>query len=464
MDGHVRNDLLGYWSQVITSGQAASGAFPGQLCDDGGLRNPPACRAGAARYLVSQSRQVYSYTVAFQMTDDPQYLAFAKAGIAEMEAQFTDPATGLYSSLPGGAAVLDAQQQAYGLLGPSYYAYVTGDADVQARVEATAATISATFRDPATGAWGKTGTPAAGDTLRLVDQLDQLNAYMTLMAATAPEAATRAAFLQDGLETAAFILDNFSFDDPASGLIKQATTASESDGANYGYAIKALWFVDQIAVLAGDDALSQTARDRATVVLGQAMQADGAWAGGLRPDGTPETDVDWWGYAEIDQFAASLALASGDPALIAQVEAAQLYWLNTYVDPDDHGIYASIDILTWLPNLTGTEPSVQDRKQTEWHAGFHSFEHALISYMTQAGIAGEDVTLYFGENADPSLLPYGFSYAALSVSPVNRDGAAMLQATYSGLTYTTLTAVPLPAGAVLLLSALGLLVRRRKVA
>lgn len=222
---HVRDDLLGYWSQVITSGQAASGAFPGQLCDDGGLRNPPACRAGAARYLVSQSRQVYSYTVAFQMTGDPQYLAFAKAGVAEMEAQFIDPATGLYSRLPGGAAVLDAQQQAYGLLGPSYYAYVTGDAGVQARVEATAATISATFRDPATGAWGKTGTPTPGDALRLVDQLDQLNAYMTLMAATAPAAATRAAFLQDGLETAAFILDNFSFDDPASGLIKQATTA-----------------------------------------------------------------------------------------------------------------------------------------------------------------------------------------------------------------------------------------------
>ncbi len=458
---HLDADLLSYWSDVLqayeTAGSPESYALPTTLPDSGAVTtNADGSIAKANSTVVAQARQIYSYAVAFQMTGNTDYLQLAKAAMRYQYESLYDEATGLYKQSAATGAVLDAQKQAYGLLGASYLAHVAGgDTELASgvtladHIDSVAGTVLTTFSTGA-GQFGQSGTPSAGDDLRLVDQLDQLNAYMVLLASTAATPELRAQYLAQARATADYILDAFSYaeDSPNAGLLKQSSGASEDSATDYGHTIKALWFIDQIAILQGDAALSDQVEAQAKTVLLQA-ESDGLWRTSVDGTNTASDIATWWSYAEMDQYAAALALA-GDEELAALVVSAQTYWLDTFVDHEDGGIYWSVDL--------SDDSIVRATKQNEWIAGFHAFEHALISYITSAAAEGDGaVTLYFAATADPSVLGYGFSYDSL-VSVIE-DG--IQQVTYFGVTYG-LTAVPLPSSGLLLIGVIATLSLRRR--
>src|SRR6056297_385794 len=103
---HVLDDLLPFWDDGAI-GNSPGGSFPGRLCNDGALPVAGvACDGVTARqasnprqFLVGQSRQVYSYAVAFHLTGDPKYLDIARKGADYLfdEDAFFDRSTGLFN-------------------------------------------------------------------------------------------------------------------------------------------------------------------------------------------------------------------------------------------------------------------------------------------------------------------------------------------------------------------------------
>ncbi len=451
---HLTNDLLPFWDDPYAAGTPA-GSFAGNLCNDGSAPVAGVSCSGVSaslasnpqQTLVGQARQVFSYAIAFHMTGQKTYLDLAKAGLDYQWDTFHDADTGLFHEVHNVntgtvSGVFNSQKQAYGLLGASFLYYLTGDEVIYDRIKPVETAITASYRDPATG--GYSSRPIYTDPAnRIAFHLDQLNSYKTLLAANAP-LADKAGFLAEALQTANFIKDEFY--DSATGLIRPRldTPAGTMENADFAHSVKSFWFIDQTAQLAGDDALASFAQDAAKALFKQAYQEDlKAWATNHDASGDLSTRTHWWGFAELNQYAASLAIS--DPELRDMLTSTQSYWLDMFVDPDNAGIWGYVDI------ATGT-PETEYRKHWEWKAGFHSYEHALINYLADAGIAGEEVTLYFArEDLTDLPLAYGFD-ADLMADAADEDG--ITRARLSGVNFAAAIApVPLPASFALLLCA-----------
>ena len=469
---HLEEDLLGFWSAPGAEG-TPPGSFPGRLCNDGTLPEPGVACDGVTAWqarkprqtLVAQSRQVFSYAVAFHMTGERRWLDLARAGAAYQFDTFLDPDTGLFDEIHDpatgasrvGGAGANSQKQAYGLLGPTFLHYLTGDAALGARIDGVAQALDATFRTATGGYRARPGDSGPSDTI--VHHLDQLNAWQTLLASQAP-LADRAGLTERALQTARHLRE--AFHDPVTGLFRRRASDPEGSLANadFGHSVKALWFIDQTAKLAGDAALQRFAQDQAQALFARAWRPDqGAWSTGLDAEGAPDDRAVWWSFAELDQFAAALAIA--DPDLRDAVAAAQDYWLTRFVDADHGGIWGGVDLATGAPD-TGYP------KHWEWKAGFHGFEHALISYLAASATEDGVAELFFARADDlPETLAYGFLFDDAETAPASTlvAGDEVRRVTYSGLTYAAapLPAVPVPPGMALILLAFGLvwLLRRR---
>ena len=480
---HLSEDLLPFWSSPAATGSPA-GAFPGRRCNDGSLPVPGVSCSGVSAFqasnpvqtLVAHSRQVFSYGVAFHMTGDRTWLDLARAGLDYQFSTFLDPSTGLFfeshtvnTGATGPADIhRQSQKQAYGLLGPSFIYYLTRDADLFQQISGVKQAIDDTFFDPETGAYRfVAGSEPPGH--RIVDHLDQLNSYKVLMAQQAP-AAYRQAWQAEALKTAHFLKDNFY--DPTTGLFK--ATLGTPDGsvarADFGHAIKSLWFIDQIAEMTGDRALAEFAKEAADGVLSMAyIEEAGAWGLGFDADETPDNRGVWWVHAELDQYMSALAIDR--PEYRDKLAVTQAYWLEKYVDHEHGGIWTLVDPETGEPDRNAS-------KHWEWQAGFHSFEHALISYLSAGAMAGEDLPLYFArpEGSTEFDLAYGYSAASALVETLP-DAAPLASAqldssgpvqrvTYSGLGYGSQTVTPVPAPPALALFAVALVclagLRRRR--
>ena len=464
---HVRTDLLRFWEKAAQTEQYQAGEFPGSLCNDGSIPVRGVACDGVIRWrtlnpeetLVAQSRQVYSYGVAYHMTGDTQYLDLAKAGGRYLINTFYDADTGLFrdSRLVNTGAlsgIANSQKQAYGLLGLSFLHYLTGDSETYAVIQRVSNAISQEYAIGDGSYAAKLGDAAASS--GLVYHLDQLNAYETLLSLTAPSD-DRAAYLAAAKQTADYILQTYY--DETTGLLKLTSTDPDGAATDYGHTMKAYWFIDQIARLSGDAALSDLVTERANAVFVRAYREDiGAWATEQDASGTQSNTADWWSFAELDQFAALQAIS--DESLRAQLEATQSYWFTHFVDDTYGGIFPYVDLETGAADPTAS-------KHYEWMAGFHAFEHALISYLAAAAIGDGDAVLYFARQDDGfdfGRLAYGLSSDGYLLNERADDatGLRYQSVSYTDLSYGSPPAVPLPATGGLLFCACVLLYGARR--
>ncbi|MER5173863.1 VPLPA-CTERM sorting domain-containing protein [Thioclava kandeliae] len=491
---HLNDDLLGYWDDATADPATQSGSMPYRLCNDGSLVTYGVACEGVTlaqskapvQTVVGQSRQVYSYALAFHMTGNTEYLDLAKAGYEYLisPSTFYDDTTGLYRTsynVATGAqsGLANVQQQAYALLGQGFLAYVTGDASIQAQTAAGSAAIMDRFglQDASgsfTGSFAQTvdGTDAGPN---IVMQLDQLNAYKVLLAQTS-DGAAQANVLQEALATARYLREEYF--DTATGLMREQSYSSgiSISGYNYGLSAKAFWFIDQLAQQAGDAELSAWAQDAARKLFVTAYDADlGAWRTSQDLTGVASDTLWWWEYAELDQYASQLAVS--DPVLAQMVESAQSFWLDNFVDHRTNAVgeeYGGVfpSLVVSQDSLTGEYGVAADTnapKHYQWIAGFHAFEHALVSYMSEAMASGEAITLYFADAASDFTLAYGMQAQSQTVEQILSGTTTVYAVTYTGLSYalaSAIPAVPLPAGGLLLLSGLAALClhkRRRRL-
>ncbi len=408
---HLTGELLPFWDNAAAYGNPA-GAFPGTRCDDTTLYNPskpcPEIRNNSwispqQRTLVELSRQSYGYGVAFHMTGDPRYLKLMKAGVDYIRANSIDRvnggmgttqdiATGLWSPAP---ADRNAQELGYGLLGMAMYYYLTRDAEVLSDILTLKNYIFDNYYNSNLGSMQWT---LKSQEKRLVAQLDQMNTYLILLAPILPEGPAADWKLTAQSLSEIMIYTFYSFDDQLFFLDDNVSLAKA--GTDFGHNAKANWMIRWTGLMNDDPSLVAFAENNAAALFPRAFHNDnGSWAEGLFAGGALDIDKSWWIYAELDQYAGTLALR--DPSFAQYLPRTYDYWFKYFVDP----VYGEV----WNSVNGRTNAPVRDLpKHWQWKVNYHSFEHALVGYIVCQQLHGEPVTLYYSFTGSQTVRPYYF--------------------------------------------------------
>ncbi len=423
---HLSRDLAPFWLKPEALGSPV-GAFPTFRCDDGSLVDPdlPCGELLVAGPWVSsqlgkeftrmRSRQAFFYGVAFHLTGEERYLDLARAGVEHLRSHALDRAErSAVSWWKDGQAcppaeARNAQDLAYANLALAFYAYLTRDPAVLADALLLYDGIFARYDDPSLGMlrWAAGGVGGETARVELVAQLDQVNAYALLLAPVAPEP-HRTRLRADLARIARILVDRFWSEEL--GLFRGTLHDPLDSGlgsrhTDFGHTIKALWMIERTGALLGDARLSAWARERIPKVLERAyLPRYGCWASGLRHDGSLDAGVTWWIAAELDQAAATLALT--DRRYTGYLEKTWSCWFDLLVDRQNGEVWSWADL---------DDPARRGAKQHLWKNGYHSAEHALVSYLAAQEIHGKPATLHFAFETTPpaaELRPYFFAGSA----------------------------------------------------
>lgn len=449
---HAVGDLMPFWIHPDALG-APLGAFPSTRCDDGTKIDyakpcPEIARNGwlmydRQRYLVALSRQVYGYGVLFHLTGDPQFLTYMKAGVDYIRANVIDREGGgmrLTQNAETGEwgparELRDTQQLAYGLLGMSFYYYLTRDPEVLPDILAAKDYIYQNYWNGPGGylQWTLADNGDQPATLRqLTAQLDQMNAYLVMLAPILPEPYG---------EDFKFILKNLSqvmigqFYSPTENVFFLSVNKPEDLDLNktgttdFGHTIKAMWMIRNTGLLTGDQDLVKFAEDNGRRVLERAyLENSGSWASAPLAGGRTDVNKSWWIYAELDQFAGSLAMT--DIMAAKYLPRTHDYWFRYFVDRQYGEVWTGVDGITNLPQRDSP-------KAWPWKNAYHSFEHAMVGYITSQQIHGQPVTLYYAfQNFDENTVvrPYYFTANVDAMESWQDDRAGTIyKVTFSGI-------------------------------
>ena len=430
---HFRQDLLPFWDQPDAWGEPR-GAFPTFRCNDGRRfeRSRPCPELASApgsikenlgrEFVRMRSRQAYLYGVAFHLTGDPRDLELARDGVVWIREHALERDSGSAVSWfrgdAGGPPVLErtSQDLAYAGLGLAMYWYLTRDEAVLANLLRLKEHVFSAYWDPRWGMlrWvAKEGHEEAGRQ-ELVAQLDQVNAYLLLVAPLLPEP-HRTAWQRDLGRLARVMIDRYFAPEQHLfwGTIQDA--AGRALGArhvDFGHTAKALWMIERTGRLTGDEALVAFAAREATPLLARAyLPETGSWGSRPYADGTVEEGKEWSIYAELDQLTATLALA--DPQRARDLPRTYDFWLRHFVDQRHGEVWGWVD-----PQGEGGGLKIH-----QWKSGYHSAEHALVAYLTTQALRGERATLHFAlPRRDAPVRPYLFSGRAERVEAAPLPG------------------------------------------
>lgn len=418
---HISKDLAPFWTMPDALGTPI-GNFPTFRCNDGRKWDaaqpcpeladaPPWIRTELGReYTRMKSRQTYFYGTAYHLTGDPKMLELANAGAEYIRANAVDPATGSVISYwadgaPDAAPDLRTTQDlAYAELGMAMTYYLTRDPALLDAILRVKQHIFTKYDDGSGLLLWVRDDPAGDEELRreLVSQLDQINAYMLLLAPILPEP-HRTEWTRDLERLADGIVKRYW--SPELGMFRGTIHDPAQSGlgtrhTDFGHSIKAFWMIERVGRLTRRDDLVAFARANARPLLDRAyIDESGCWATGLREDGSLDRGLVWWSFAELDQMTATLALT--DRSAAAVLPSTYACWFENFVDREHGEVWGFVD------------PENRERhfqKAQHWKNGYHSAEHALVGYITGQELNANPVTLYFAFDAKAAdVRPYVFS-------------------------------------------------------
>lgn len=433
---HIRDELAPFWTRPEALGTPV-GNFPTFRCDDGTLHDP-ALPCSELRlpgrwvsgyldreYTRMKSRQTYFYGVAFHLTGEARFLELSRAGVEWIRANALDPGTGSAVSWwkdgvaepPVGQRT--AQDLAYAAVGLAFHAYLTRDPGVTADVLRLKRHVFSTYGDPSWGMlrWTREGPGAEVARKELVATLDQVNAYLLLLATIVPE--PQAGELRADLVRLCQAMVGRYWSEEH-GLFRGTLTDPVepflgSRHVDFGHTVKALWMIERVGRLCGDEALVRFAVERIPSVLARAyLPSVGCWASGIRRDGSLDAGLTWWIFAELDQAAATLALS--DRRYTGYLARTYACWRQRLVDRAAGEVFAFAD-----PD----DPSRRIGKAHLWKSGYHSAEHALVAYLTAQELKGRPARLHFAfRELPPSAMLHPYFFGG-EVERVEESGAEL---------------------------------------
>ncbi len=451
---HLDDDLLRFWLHPEALGRTP-GDFPTFRCNDGRvyradapcpeLAEAPPWLSGelGVEYTRMKSRQTFAYGVGFHITGDPALLAHARAGVDFLRRRAYEPTGTAVSYWKDGVAGPPADQRttqdlAYAQVGLAFFYYLTRDPEVLADLVRLEQHIFDRYWDPDAGmlrwvlAAGPGGEP---DQQELVAQLDQINAYLLLVAPLITDPATRERWLSHLHALSQIVRERFYA--PAHNLFWGAVHAPErmrlgAHHTDFGHSAKSLWMLYLSARLADDHDQGRFTKRAADALIARAVTESGCWAAGVREDGALDRFSNWWTAAELDQLAATVALI--DRTTARYLAKSYDCWLERFVDPGDHGVWPFV-----APAGDGDEAEAGGPKVFHWKNGYHEFEHVLVALITTAALRGEPLTLHYAFRERPAselIQPYYFRADIAAEAPLPLPGVDGLAGT--SVTFTDL--------------------------
>jgi mannose/cellobiose epimerase-like protein (N-acyl-D-glucosamine 2-epimerase family) len=409
---HLKEDLLPFWMMKEALGNPV-GNFPTFRDNTGKVYDPnnPAPELANADawisdnldkdYVRMKSRQTYAYGVAYHMTGEPRYLELAKAGVDFIRRHAIEPSGSIVSYFVDGqpdqlGLERTSQSIAYGLLGLGFYYYLTRDdavlRDILKVKDFLFTHYIKTFTNPVTGesyesmAWAVEGEESGVQDL--VVPLDQINAYLLGITAVLPEP-IKSEWIADMRWLTGVILEqhyNADFNIFRGVLSDDPNPTTDTAHTDFGHSIKTFWMLYFLGRLFDDPGLVDFARENGSKMLDWAfIEEKGAWS--QYPIlGTNEVsqNQEWWSYAELNQFTATMGIH--DSSYLRYLTATYSFWMDKFVDKT----YGEVHHYIMPDGDTSRYPKVH-----LWKNAFHSFEHALIGYITSQAIKKKPVVLYF---------------------------------------------------------------------
>jgi hypothetical protein len=114
------------------------------------------------------------------------------------------------------------------------------------------------------------------------------------------------------------------------------------------------------------------------------LPEDGSWAQAVLRGGQTDKNKNWWIFAELDQFSGTLAL--GDLTAGRYLPQTAAYWFKYFVDTQYGEVWNGV-------NYGLNSPQRDYPKAWAWKSAYHSFEHALVGYITAQYLHGEPAKL-----------------------------------------------------------------------
>ena len=415
---HIENDLIPFWITADAKG-VPLGNFPTFRCNNGKIQDCPELNIESIPewlriqsdslqrdYVRMKSRQIFLYSVAYHLTGKEDYLENAKNGVDYILSHVDYKNFKIHSfwqdrkKLPTPQQVT-SQDLAYSLCGLTFFYYITRDKKLLDIITHTKNEIfnnyllhSNTIEKDTLFAWVKEDFETDKTTNKeLVANLDQVNAYLLLIAPLVNDSLADR-YKSDLLMLSKIMNNNFY---NAESNVYWGKLHDKKYGLEYhtdfGHTIKTFWMEYLIGKMVNDSTLILFAKNNALKLLKEAyIKETGSW-GSCYSDGGPGKKINcnksWWIYAELDQMTATLSMA--DKSLYnTYLNSTYEYWMDHFVDRKDCEVWHEL-------NCDGN-PNLSIPKIHIWKNGYHSFEHALVAYITTSSINNKEVTLYWALN------------------------------------------------------------------
>lgn len=408
---HLNHDLLPYWMSAEAKG-IPQGNFPTFRGMDGRIiEKDNEGNDLTVRFTRMLARQVYVYSMGFMLTGDSSLLQLAKDGCDWLVKYALDKDNG------GWYAILDkngnplpgkekyAQDTAYVAQAFAAYFFVTRDSEMEKYLLLTRDLIFNQFWDEENQRVKDGLSPDMATEIdqgndkgwELVAQLDQVNAYMMLSQPVLTEPSRREQFLQDMKTLIGTMVKHFLRDGIFWG-IHNNIGKFDTRHVDFGHTIKSYWMLHQLDKrLPGQPYREIIKKNIHRWLLLAFDKENGTWGEKMLKDeitgelyaqyGSP-----WWGYAELDQVAATLNLADPKQRYIPILAKTCQHWLDGFVDQQYGEVYFSIK----RDGSKGWDWAVDDvMKCFLWKNGFHSVEHAVVMYIHGQSLENKPVSLFF---------------------------------------------------------------------
>jgi mannobiose 2-epimerase len=293
-------EVIPFWEAHSTD---ASGAFWTHLQRDGG-------RYGTGeKYLVMQTRMIYSFTAAYRLSAEPRYLALAARGVDYLKDRFLDRRRGGWVwTVSRDGDQLDPAKRPYGLAFAVYalaeFARASGDAAALELAQSTWQLVDEHAWDHELGGFfhelGEDWTPV-NTTKRIDTMLHNMEGVSALFAATGDAqylAAIRRlcdTIVERTWDARTGCTHEWFYRDWREDLTNTGGLA------NYGHIVETAWFLAAVAGFTGDTRYLEFARTQLDYALAHGWDAE---YGGLYAYGTPGAEVTdtrkvWWMQSEL---------------------------------------------------------------------------------------------------------------------------------------------------------------------
>jgi mannobiose 2-epimerase len=391
---HALQEVIGFWEQHGLD--AEGGGYWTDLARDG-------TRYGdGEKWIIVQTRCIYGFCLAYQLSGDKRYLDQAAQGVAFFRQHFRDRQNGgwYYCVSRDGSQVLDSSKQPYGLAFACYalaeYGRLSGDRAALADAVETQDLVMAKCWDAHRGGLPNKFTAD----WQLEQPLKRVDTHMHTMEGVSAlyHATADARYLQRLDLLANTILGKIGASgcyDAAQGCThevfhmdwREATEVSKGL-TNYGHVTEAGWFIAKLAGYTGDARQAALAKGLVEWAIHYGLDAE---RGGLHDYGDPATGAvvrsskQWWNQSELLGALAYFFRITGEGRYWELFLKHWAFVDRFFVDHTYGEWYADVNADGSL--LTG-EHGPRDFKGSRWKASYHVMQGLYHPYYDLRRAAG----------------------------------------------------------------------------